>query len=317
MSKKALALSIILLLTTLFLTSISLSSAATKSTSDSQWITDYTITDSTTDELLVQHDAATNKTTTYSPVLPGAEISITFTVNVIASGDGDLTLRSGLQKPSTGTYWSYDDVYDLGSSFKPNSVSTSFNWEEGTFEMTLNGVVPSSTASAKSINAVTLAGPSGSTLDSIKIMATSAEMGNFNTLLSQKEDELASLKAAGVDPGYTDLYENVLTIAQAVALNGDPENAIELLNGLNGADAPAGAFMQIAFYPIVAVMAAVAIIFVILFLRTRSKIGYFQLVVEDQIKDLEGLTLRASKIDRAMSANLDSVKDRLKRLVGM
>ena len=70
-------------------------------------------------------------------------------------------------------------------------------------------------------------------------------------------------------------------------------------------------------YLLVGVLAAVAVIFVVLFLRVRGKVSYFQLVVEDQIKDLEGLTLRASKIDRTMSSSLESVKDRLKRLVGM
>ncbi len=318
MTKKVLAFSIILILSTLCLTSISLSSAASSTTSDSQWITDYKITDASTQELLVQYTASINKTETFSPVLPGAEVSITFTVNVIASGEGDLTLRSGLSKPASGTYWEYSDSnYDLGSSFKPNSAQTTFNWVEGTFEITLNGVVPQSTSSSKSITAVTLAGPSGSTLDTIKITATSAGMGNFNTLLNQKQDELDSLKASGVDAGYTQLYETVLTTAQAVAEAGDTEDAIALLNGLNTSNAPAGSFMQTAFYPIVGVTAAIAVIFLVLFLRTRSKVSYFQLVVEDQVKDLEGLTMRAAKIDRAMSANLDSVKDRLKRLVGM
>ena len=75
--------------------------------------------------------------------------------------------------------------------------------------------------------------------------------------------------------------------------------------------------MESLFLPIVGVVAAVAVIFAVLFLRVRGKVSYFQLVVEDQIKDLEGLTLRAAKIDRAMSSSLESVKDRLKRLVGM
>jgi hypothetical protein len=75
--------------------------------------------------------------------------------------------------------------------------------------------------------------------------------------------------------------------------------------------------MESLFIPIVGVLAAVAVIFVVLFLRVRGKVSYVQLVVEDQIKDLEGLTLRASKIDRAMASSLESVKDRLKRLVGM
>jgi hypothetical protein len=142
-------------------------------------------------------------------------------------------------------------------------------------------------------------------------------MGNFQSLLNGKEAELERLKADGVSSGYTDMYQSVLTIAQAVAEAGDTENAIALLQGLDGSNAPAGSFMQTAFYPIVGVTAAIAVIFLVLFLRTRSKVSYFQLVVEDQVKDLEGLTLRAAKIDRAMSANLDSVKDRLKRLVGM
>ena len=64
-------------------------------------------------------------------------------------------------------------------------------------------------------------------------------------------------------------------------------------------------------------LAVVAALFVVMFLRIRGRVSYFRLVVEDQIKDLEGLTLRASKIDRAMGSSLDSVKDRLKRLVGM
>jgi hypothetical protein len=52
-------------------------------------------------------------------------------------------------------------------------------------------------------------------------------------------------------------------------------------------------------------------------MRNRGKVSYFRLVIEDQIKDLEGLTLRASKIDRTISSSLSSIEDRLKRLVGM
>ena len=100
-------------------------------------------------------------------------------------------------------------------------------------------------------------------------------------------------------------------------MRGQVTNAIALLNQLNISDEPASSATQALFLPVAGVLAAVAVIFAILFMRIRGKVSYFQLVVEDQIKDLEGLTLRASKIDRAMASNLDSVKDRLKRLVGM
>ena len=140
-------------------------------------------------------------------------------------------------------------------------------------------------------------------------------MDEFLTLYDQKQAALKSL--SGVDAGYIEIYTNVLNASRTIANNGNPADAIALLNGLNTANAPASSTVQMLFFPIIGVTAAIAVIFVVLFLRVRGKVSYFQLVVEDQIKDLEGLTLRASKIDRAMSSNLESVKDRLKRLVGM
>ena len=69
---------------------------------------------------------------------------------------------------------------------------------------------------------------------------------------------------------------------------------------MNISNEPASSTTQALFIPIVGVLAAVAVIFAVLFLRVRGKVSYFQLVVEDQIKDFEGLTMRISKIDRTM-----------------
>jgi hypothetical protein len=313
MQKKVLALSIILLLTTISLTSISFVQAA----SDNQWITDYTINDASTNELLVEHIASTNTTTIFSPVLPGADIKVTFTVEVVA-GEGELTLTSGLSKSSSQSqYWSLvTDDYPMGPNYNPAQASTKFNWNEGTFEMILYGKVPTSASTTKSINIVSLYGPSGTVLDRITITSTSAKMNTYLTLFSDKNAQLNGLISSGVDQGYINVYTNVLNVSKAVAEGGDVDSAIALLNGLDASNAP-GSTLPIIFYPIIGVTAAIAVLFVVLFLRSRSKVSYFTLVVEDQIKDLEGLTMRAAKIDRAMSANLDSIKDRLKHLVGM
>ena len=284
--------------------------------SDNEWITDYKV-ENLAGQLLLEYDASTNATARFGAIVPGAEIQITFTVNVIAAGEGDLKLTSFLQKPSSGTYWSYDDTFDLGSAFSPNTASTSFNWDAGEFEITLNGKVPLSNTSSKSFKAVSLTGPTGTTLDSITITSTSAEMDNYLTLYDQKETKLQELKDSGVDEGFTDAFENILAISQDVANAGDVENAIALLNGIDVSNPPAGSVMQMMFVPLIAVIAVLAVLFAILFFRIRGKVSYFQLVIEDQIKDLEGLTLRVAKIDRAISSNLESVKDRLKRLVGM
>ena len=142
-------------------------------------------------------------------------------------------------------------------------------------------------------------------------------MTQFNSLYSQKAAHLQSLKSSGVDQGYIDIYSNVLNASQAEANGGYVSNAIALLNGLNTANEPISSAMTFVYIPLIVVLAVISALFAVLFLRVRGKVSYFQLVVEDQIKDLEGLTLRASKIDRSMSSNLESVKDRLKRIVGM
>ena len=64
---------------------------------------------------------------------------------------------------------------------------------------------------------------------------------------------------------------------------------------------------------VVLAIAVVATTF--LFIRARGRSGYILSVIEDQIKDLEGLTLRASKIDKNISSRLESMKERLKKLI--
>lgn len=311
---KIITLGLLLIFTTMIIISASPVSAAGE---DDEWITSYTVEDDS-GQVLLEYDASTNETSRFGAIVPGTDITVTFTVNVIASGEGNLKLTTYLAKPSSGAYWHYTDAYDLGPDFSPNTSTTEFNWEEGEFEMTLSGRVPASaSAAAKNIDAVSLAGPSGSRLDKLTITATSAEMSNYIELYDSKEETIQNLKAGGTDPSWISQSENVLEISQAVAAAGDVENAIALLEAIDTANAPAGSFMQMAFYPAIAVTAVVAVLFAVMFLRLRGKVSYFRLVVEDQIKDLEGLTLRASKIDRTMSSSLESVKDRLKRLVGM
>jgi hypothetical protein len=252
--------------------------------------------------------------------VPGADVKVTFTVNVFTAGSGNLKLQTSMGKLLSDRYWELNTQnYSLGNDFNPNANPAQFSWTLGTFSMSVYGKIPTSTSQTGApVNVVSLFGPTGGiAIDQISITATTALMTQFNSLYSQKQSHLKSLQSSGVDQGYIDIYSNVLNASQAIANTGEVSSAIALLNGLTTANEPMSSTMQILYIPIIAVLAVFAILFVVLFLRVRGKVSYFQLVVEDQIKDLEGLTLRASKIDRTMSSNLESVKDRLKRLVGM
>jgi hypothetical protein len=316
LKNKILALSLLLLLTTLIITSFS---PTAKAVGTGQWISTYKIEDST-GQLLVQYDPATNTTTTLSPVIPGTSIIVTFTVDVIVAGTGNLQLTTGLSRNSANAqYWNLGTTdYNMGSAYNPNSQSTQFTWTVGTFEMVLTGTVPATSSTSAPLQVVGLYSASdGTNLDKITVSATSAGLATFNSIYSQQESKLKGLISSGVAQGYIDLYTKVMNESRALANGGQVQAATALLNDLNAANAPPSSTMEALFLPLIGVTTAIAVIFVVLFLRVRGKISYFQLVVEDQIKDLEGLTLRVSKIDRAMSSSLESVKDRLKRLVGM
>jgi hypothetical protein len=319
LNKKILALTLVLLLTTIYISSVSFSPVKAQTTT-SGWITSYDVYDYNSNQHLASYSSTTGNQS-FAPIVPGAEIKVTFTINVFTAGSGDLKLSTSLQNPPQGQYWqlSSQSTYTLGSDFNPDSPQASFNWVVGTFTMTASGVVPSSSSQTGApVNLVTLYGPtSGIPLDQITVSSVSAAMTQFQTLYAQKAAHLKSLQSGGVAQGYVDLYTNVLNESTVEANAGQVASAIALLNQLNISNEPPSSTTQALFIPVVGALAAVTVIFAVLFLRIRGKVSYFQLVVEDQIKDLEGLTMRISKIDRAMSSNLESVKDRLKRLVGM
>jgi hypothetical protein len=303
------------------LTTVSIASIIpTRGVGEGEWITKYKVEDSKTGQLLMGVDFETGTNNTYSPILAGAELTVTFTVNVFATGSGNLRLSTSMQHSSLhGVYWELVTLnYSLGS-WNPNLQTTEFNWVKGTFEMICYGKIPTTAVSNKPVQftLVQLSSSGGDVLDQIKPNVVNAKVDEYQNLLKKKEEKLQTLKDSGVAPGYIELFENVIDQAKAEASQGYVDNAVALLNGLNVSNEPVSSVMESLFLPIIGVLAALAVALGFVFLRARGKIKYVLLILEDQIKDLEGLTLRASKVDRTISSSLETVKDRLKSLVGM
>src|SRR3990172_9691140 len=193
LKNKIVVLSLLIILTTMMIVSFS----PAKAVGQGQWITTYAIEDSS-GQLLIQYDPTTNTTNTLAPVLPGTDIKVTFTVNVIALGADTLRLSTSLQKSTSNPsgYWDLQSsTYDMGSTYNPASQSTTFKWTEGTFDMILYGKVPNSASSvAQTISVVSLySGSGGTALDQITVQATSAGLANFNVLYSQQQTKLNKL----------------------------------------------------------------------------------------------------------------------------
>jgi hypothetical protein len=314
MRRRAFAICFIMLLAIVSFTSI----ISVRAIGEGEWITSYTVEDKTTGQKLIEADFATsNEPTVYAPIISGEELKVTFTVNVFTSGSGNLKLSTFMQKPSGGPYWELiPDDYDLGTGYTPNSASMVFGWEKGTFEMICYGRA-STVTKATNITLVQLSGETGDVLDAIKALVLTAGADEYQNLYDQKEAKLQSLIDSGVAAGYTELYESMLNQSQALVNKGYVNEAIALLNAIPSSGEPIGSALEMIMLPAIGIAGAAAVIFAFMFLRTRGKNSYAQMVIEDQIRDLEGLTLRAARVDRTISSNLESVKDRLKSLIGM
>ena len=325
LNKKILALSLLLVLTAVYVTSAS----TAKAVGNGEWITRYTVTDQNTGKVVLNKDFQAGTTSGNGELLEGEELKVVVTIN-IAVNNPSAVLRLGTSMQHSGLqqnmYWQTESMnYSIGS-FDPNQRSITFSENAGTLVIDCYGQVPSGRVQETAPNGVTLdiprplslvmlQDPTGTILDQVQLNITDAVIDQYLNLLSQKEASLESLQSSGVDPGFIAIYTNVINASQVLESQGFASTGISMLNGLNVATPPS-ATMQGLFLPVAGVLAAVAVVFAFMFLRIRGKISYFQLVVEEQIKDLEGLTLRASKIDRTMSSSLDSVKERLMRLVG-
>src|SRR5674476_362049 len=126
LKNKILSLSLLFILATMMIISFS----PVKAVGEGQWITTYTIEDSS-GQLLVQYDPTTNTTNILAPVLPGTDIKVTFTINIVALGADTLRLSTSLLKSTShpSGYWDLQSTtYDMGTTYNPAAQSTTFKW---------------------------------------------------------------------------------------------------------------------------------------------------------------------------------------------
>jgi hypothetical protein len=288
---------------------------------EGDWITNYRVENPTTGQLMLEVDFKTGETRTISPIFAGAELKLTFTVDVsVTSPNTILSLRTTLQRSAIeDVYWRVVSQDQDFVGYNPADQRVQFYHQQGKLVMTLFGRIPITAVRDIPVNytLVTLFGPAGETLDYVRVTVVTAAISEYEAVLLQKEEKLLALKNSGVASGYIELYENVLNESKVQANLGNVDSAIAILNTLSVSNEPTSAFVESLFLPVVGGLVAVSAVFGFMFIRGRGKLQYVLLVLEDQIRDLEGLTLRASKVDRTISSSLEGVKDRLKSIVGM
>jgi hypothetical protein len=292
-----------------------------------EWIVYYRVEDMETGQLIMETDFQTGEIIENEPLFIGSELLVTITVDVaITATYANLRLSTDLSHSTIeDRYWQLQSQDYQFVDYNPASNYVEFQQVKGTFTILCYGRIPTGITTEKigqfvlhkpeEFVLVELTSPGGETLDQIKSDVLDAELADYQNLLERRQDKLETLKNSGVAPGYIEIYEGVIEQAEIQADLGFVDEAIAILDLLGGAQEPVSSAMEIIFLPAMAGLAIVAVATGFLYLRTRGKRNYILSVIEDQIKDLEGLTLRAAKLDRNISSRLESMKERLKKLI--
>ncbi len=300
------------------------------------WIVRYTITDLRTGQIL-QDVVPASGSSGAAPILAGSELRIAITIQVTASNPStSLRLSTNLEHSTQSNFWELptDDYPGISrQTYNPNQQSITFNQTIGTLVIYCYGIIPAGVTQSQAGNSgitldkqinkdiVTLTDPANTKLDAINVNIVDAKINEFATRLAAAQAEIQSMSDRGVDQSYIALSQSVVDGATSLASAGLVDVGINTLNQLaavQNQNSPGSTNTPIEatlFIPAVIVLIVVAALMGFMFMRANGKVSYNKLVIEDQIKDLEGLTLRAAKMDRNMAANLNGVADRLKNLV--
>ena len=300
---------------------------------EERWLVKYSVIDMTTRQLVLEHDYETGRQISNAPMFAGAEYNITVTLDVgLSAPYANLSLWVNLNHAdSIDRYWEIHTVsLNLTDDYNPNAPRFHFWQEKGRYSISTFGRVPNDLTQVDLTNVVLhfpvnhvtlqLRGPDGSLLDEVVLTIIDSEIDSYNFFLGEREADLQEYEEIGVDPAFTDVFESYIDLAKSQAERGFIETAKTILEPLEIDIPPIQTGPTLAdqyFLPAVGGLGLLVVILCVLFFKARGRIAFTSMVVEDQIRELEGLTMRAARTDKNLGERLQEINQRLKDMEGL
>ena len=296
---------------------------------EQRWFTRLRVEDLTTRQLVLEEDLEAGELIRNAPMFAGAEYNITLTLNIrLTAAYADLTLSLKLlHADSIDRFWEIHTTdLKLTGDYNPNRAEITFSQVKGRYAISTFGEIPADLTLTplnpdltlhKPVNytVIQLIGPDGGVLDDIVLNIIDAEIDGYRLVRGQRTGELQRYKESRVDPAYIELYENFLALAESQAEVGAVRSAVDILEGLEVEVPPVQTGPSLAeqyFLPLVAGLGALTAAFALLMLRARGKLSFVSTILGEQIREMEALTMRASRIDKSLASRLQEISDRLK-----
>jgi len=300
---------------------------------EERWLVSYSVVDMTTRQLVLERDYETGRTISNAPMFAGAEYNITVTLDVgLSAPHANLSLWVNLNHAdSIDRYWEIHTVsLNLTDDYNPNLPRFHFWQVEGRYVLSTFGRVPNDLTQVDLGNVVLhfpvdhvtlqLRGPTGFLLDEVVLTIIDSEIDSYNFFLGEREADLQEYEEIGVDPAFTDVFESYISLARSQAERGFIETAKTILEPLEIQIPPIQTGPSMAdtyFLPAVGGLGLLVVLLGVLFFKARGRIAFTSMVIEDQIRELEGLTMRAARTDKSLGQRLQEINERLKDLEGI
>ena len=258
-------------------------------------------------------------------LVAGGSYTINFEIEIGATLSDNILLTTSMEK-SGNSFWTLNNNYQGvdTSVWTPGSQSITFQAVEGTAQFTLDGKIPESITEKdvvdmdKTVHAFELVPLLVMSLDSMEILdertytITDQTIISYDLLLQSKLEKLDSISMEGK---YNSLALEIVSEAEYLTTFGLYDDAIKLLNTIPDSDYPAPPSTTTLFIIASAILGITTIAFALLFIRIRSSSSYLSSSISEKADKLDLLLIKASRIDKSLSDDLETIKRELKELV--
>ena len=258
-------------------------------------------------------------------LVAGGSYTINFEIEIGATLSDNILLTTSMEK-SGNSFWTLNNNYEGidTSTWTPGSPSITFQAVEGTVQFTLDGKIPESITEkeigdiGKTIHALELVPLLVMSLDSMEILdertytITDQTIISYDALLQSKTEKLDSIS---MDEKYNSLAFEIVSEAEYLTSFGLYDDAIQLLETIPDSDYPEPPRTTTLLIVSSIFLGITTIAFLLLFIRTRSSTSYLSSSVSEKADKLDLLLIKASRIDRSLADDLETIKKELKELV--
>ena len=258
-------------------------------------------------------------------LVAGGSYTINFEIEIGATLSDNILLTTSMEK-SGNSFWTLNNNYEgiETSTWTPGSPSIKFQALEGTAQFTLDGKIPEAITEkeiadiGKTIHALELVPLLVMSLDSMEILdertytITDQTIISYDALLQSKTEKLDSIS---MDEKYNSLALEIVSEAEYLTSFGLYDDAIQLLETIPDSDYPEPPRTTTLLIVSSVFLGITTIAFVFLFIRTRSSTSYLSSSVSEKADKLDLLLIKASRIDRSLADDLETIKKELKELV--